>query len=94
MTSFPNIELIKDEQDRAVRMENAQRAVGHLRGLVQGYAELVTEREKAIAEREARRSQDEAQRTFSDEVDSCAGGSSPCRKNRTRSAEGEISRRS
>lgn len=69
MTSFPNIELIKDEEDRAVRMEDAQRAVAHLRGLVQGYAELVSEREKVIAEREGRRSQDEAQRTFSDEVD-------------------------
>jgi hypothetical protein len=69
MTSFPNIELIKDEQDRAVRLETAQRAVAHLSGLVQAYADLVTEREKVIVEREARRSQDEAQRTFSDELD-------------------------
>lgn len=69
MTTFPNIELIKDEQDRLLRLETARRAVRNLKQLTAGYAEEASEREKAIAEREARRAQDEAQRTFVDELD-------------------------
>jgi hypothetical protein len=69
MTAFPNIDLIKDEQDRLLRLETAQRAVAHLRQVTDQYAGLVTERERIVAEREARRAQDEAQRTFADEVD-------------------------
>jgi hypothetical protein len=69
MTALPNIELIKDEQDRAVRLEAARRAVEHLGRLTEAYTELVSDREKVIAEREARRAQDEAQRSFVDEVD-------------------------
>ncbi len=69
MTAFPNIELIKDDQDRAMRLESAQRAVAHLRDLTQKYSDLVTDRERIVAEREARRAQAEAQRTFADEVE-------------------------
>jgi hypothetical protein len=69
MTVFPNIELIKDQQDRALRLDSARQAVAHLRRLTENYSDLVTEREKAAAEREARRAQAEAQRTFTDEVE-------------------------
>lgn len=69
MTAFPNIELIKDEEDRAMRLEVAQRAVAHLRSLTENYSERTTERERIVAEREARRAQAEAQRTFADELE-------------------------
>ena len=69
MRSFPNIELIKDEQDRALRLAEAQRAVAHLKDLTASFAGEVSDRERVIAEREARRAQDEAQRTFADELE-------------------------
>lgn len=69
MKSFPNIELIKDEEDRRLRLRAAERAVEHLRELTKAYSLEVTERERIIAEREASRAQAEAQRTFSDELD-------------------------
>lgn len=62
-------ELIKDEADRIVRLEAAQRAVANLRSLTEKYADVLTDRERVIAEREARRAQAEAHRSFSDEVE-------------------------
>lgn len=69
MTTFPNIELIKDDQDRAIRLDDARRAVANLKNLTKAYEQAASDREKVIAEREARRAQAEAQRTFSDELD-------------------------
>src|ERR1700758_3576160 len=69
MTRFPNIELIKDPDDRAVRLKSAERAVAHLKDLTKGYSNDLSAREQIIAEREGRRAQDEAQRTFADELD-------------------------
>ena len=69
MTRFPNIELIKDEVDRTLRIENAQRAVAHLKAVVEPYANEATDRERILAEREARRAQDEAQQRFADEIE-------------------------
>lgn len=69
MTAFPNIDLIKDDQDRLVRLETARRAVAHLRSLTEKYADVMTDRERVVAEREARRAQAEAQRSFADEVE-------------------------
>jgi len=69
MTSFPNIELIKDSEDRVLRLQTAKQAVAQLKDLTQDFAQEVSAREQAIAEREARRGQDEAQRTFADEVE-------------------------
>jgi hypothetical protein len=69
LSAFPNIELIKDEQDRVIRLEAAQRAVAHLKSLTKVYEEAASDRERVIAEREARRAQADAQRTFSDELD-------------------------
>lgn len=68
MTAFPNIELIKDEQDRAVRLQAAQRAVAHLMQLTADYAGELSEQERAGTEQEARRAQEEAQRTFAEEL--------------------------
>jgi hypothetical protein len=69
MAAFPNIELIKDDEDRAIRLDAARRGVAHLRSLTGAYEEAVSDRERMLAEREARRAQAEAQRTFSDELD-------------------------
>lgn len=69
MEQFPNIELIKDEQDRARWLDAARRAVEHLRKLTDRFADLVSDQERAAAEREARRAQDEAQRSFTAELD-------------------------
>lgn len=69
MSSFPNIELIKDEEDRTLRLADARRAVGHLKRLIEPYEQVMSGRARVIAEREARWAQDEAQRTFADELD-------------------------
>lgn len=69
MTAFPNIELIKDSEDRALRLQNARIAVAHLKDLTKDYAGDISAREHVIAEREARRAQNEAQQTFADEVE-------------------------
>ena len=69
MTTFPNIELIKDKEDRAVRLDAARRAVAQLRQVTKQYSDLATARERVIAEAEAVRAQAEAQRTFADEVE-------------------------
>jgi hypothetical protein len=69
MTSFPNIELIKDAEDRDLRLTEAKRAVERLRDLTKSYASLLTERERREADEEGRRAQTEAQRKFADEIE-------------------------
>lgn len=69
MTSFPNIELIKDAEDRAMRLATAQRAVEQLRNVTASFAQETSDRERVLVEREARRAQEDAQRTFADEVE-------------------------
>jgi hypothetical protein len=69
MESFPNIELIKDKEDRVLRLAEARNAVKRLRDLTKSYADVLTERERLEADKEARRAQEEAQRKFADEVE-------------------------
>jgi Restriction endonuclease len=69
MDSFPNIELIKDPEDRELRLTAARDAVERLRQLTKDYARVLSEREKVEADQEARRAQEDAQRKFGDEVD-------------------------
>lgn len=69
MSSFPNIELIKDKEDRELRLAEARRAVTRLGELTQSYSDVLTERQKLEADEEARRAQTEAQRKFTDEVE-------------------------
>jgi hypothetical protein len=69
MESFPNIELIKDKEDRELRLVAARNAVERLKTLTRDYAQVLSERETVEADRQARRAQDEAQRTFGDEVE-------------------------
>jgi hypothetical protein len=68
LTAFPNIELIKDEEDRELRLAEAKQAVGRLRELTKDYSDLLTEREKLEADKEARLAQEEALRRFADEI--------------------------
>lgn len=68
MTTFTNIEQIKDQEDRALRLREAKVAVERLRGITAQFADHVAAREKVAAQREAARAQAEAARRFDDEV--------------------------
>ena len=69
MGSFPNIESIKDKRDRALRLDDARRAVNRLRELTAQYSREVSERERLATDQEAARAQAEAQRKFGDEIE-------------------------
>jgi hypothetical protein len=69
METFPNIEMIKDQEDRELRLGEAQRAVARLRDLTRNYAETLSERERIAADEEAQRGQREAQRKFADAIE-------------------------
>jgi hypothetical protein len=68
MTTFTNIEQIKDPEDRALRLREAATAVERLRALTARCAGQVAAGEKAEARREPTRAQAEAARRFEDEV--------------------------
>ncbi len=69
MRDFPNIAQIKDPEDRALRLAEANDAVARLRDLTADHAALIGAQERMAAEREAKKAQDGAQRKFRDEVD-------------------------
>lgn len=69
METFPNIEMIKDREDRELRVAEAKRAVARLRAVTRDYAESVSERERIAADEEAQRAQREAQIRFSDAIE-------------------------
>lgn len=69
METFPNIEMIKDAEDRELRLGEARRAVTRLRGLTANFASAVSERERIAADEEAQRGQREAQRKFADAIE-------------------------
>jgi hypothetical protein len=69
METFTNIEMIKDQEDRELRLREAKRAVARLRDLTRNYAEALSERERIAADEEAQRGQREAQRKFADAIE-------------------------
>jgi hypothetical protein len=69
MTSFPDVEQIKDEADRRLRLDAARRSVARLKDLTADYAKDLSEKERLLAETSAQRAQDEARKRFSDELD-------------------------
>jgi hypothetical protein len=69
METFPNIEMIKDQEDRELRLGEARRAVARLQDLTRNYADALSERERIAADEEAQRGQREAQRKFADAID-------------------------
>ena len=68
MQSFPGIELIKDKDDRELRLIEAKHAVARLREMTETYASDVSAQERIAAEQEVNRAQAEAQRRFGDEI--------------------------
>ncbi len=69
MKAFPNIEQLKDPEDRALRLTEAETGVARLRELTARHADMVEAEDRLSAERETKRSQHDAQRKFCDEVD-------------------------
>ncbi|MER7557340.1 restriction endonuclease [Nocardioides sp. NPDC126508] len=68
MKRFPNVEAIKDSEDRALRLHDAQVAVAHLAEMTKPYSELVQEQDRLRAEQEALYLQEQGRRRFDDEL--------------------------
>jgi Restriction endonuclease len=68
MTRFPNIEQIKEPDNRALRLEQAHDAVGRLRTLVARYREEAESRQRSEAAREAQAAELAGIKQFSDEL--------------------------
>jgi hypothetical protein len=69
METFPNIEMIKDTEDRELRLSDARQAVARLRHLTRAFAAATSERDRIAADEEAQRGQREAQRKFADAIE-------------------------
>jgi len=69
MQQFSNIERIKDAEDRALRLQDARKAVASLKKVIVGYEAQMSDRERLDAQHAANRAQIEAQRRFGDEID-------------------------
>jgi len=68
MDKFPNLEQIKDDADRQLRIQEAKDAVAHLRSVTALYSGQVAEAERFEAARKAAAAQAEAVRRFSDDI--------------------------
>ena len=69
MTRFPNVERIKDPDDRALRLQQAHEAVGALRMLVAPYRNQAASTEKSAAAKQSHAAKQAALRQFSDDLD-------------------------
>lgn len=67
---FPNVEQIKDPEDRKLRLAEAEAAVGLLRYVIKEYEADLAEAEKQTASIKARAAQAAALRRFKDDLDS------------------------
>lgn len=70
MTRFPNLEQLKDPEDRKLRINEAEAAVGLLSYIIKDYANDVAEIEKQRAAIQAQAAQSAAIRRFKDDLDS------------------------
>lgn len=68
MTRFPNVERIKDAEERAVWLQRAHDAVGALRVLVAPYRDYVGSAESSTAAKQSHAVRQTALRRFSDEL--------------------------
>lgn len=68
MTQFPNVERIKDPDDRALRLKQAHDAVGRLRTLVAPFREEAETRARTAAARESEAAKQAGIKLFSDEL--------------------------
>lgn len=69
MTRFPNLEQLKDNADRELRLSEARTAVAHLRSVTEKYSADVKEATMRDTARKAEAAQNEALRRFSDDLD-------------------------
>jgi hypothetical protein len=68
MTSFPNLEQLKDPEDRKLRINEASAAVGLLQYILKDYSNEIAEAEKQQAEIQARAAEMTAIRRFNDDL--------------------------
>jgi hypothetical protein len=69
MTRFRNIEQIKDDTDRALRLREARDAVAHLKVITESYSATLAEAEMHEAARKADAAEVESVRQFSDDLE-------------------------
>lgn len=69
MTKFPNLEQLKDPEDRRLRLSQAQAGVEDLRAVTEKYASDLAEKERQETARKAAAAQDAALRRFNDDLD-------------------------
>jgi hypothetical protein len=70
MTRFVNIEQIKEPENRKIRIDEAEAAVGLLRYIVKDYSGDIADAEKQAAAIQGRAAQDAAIRRYSEDLDS------------------------
>lgn len=70
MTRFPNLETIKDPEDRKIRIAEAEAAVGLLSHMIRDYTADLAEAEKQTAAIRARAAESAALRRFNDDLES------------------------
>jgi len=68
MTRFPDVEKIRDPDDRARRLAEAQEAVARLHEITAQFGDRLQEQERLRTEREAIKAQAEALRRFDDDI--------------------------
>lgn len=69
MASFPNLQQIKDSEDRKLRINEATEAVSLLQYIIKDYANDIAEAEKNTAEIQARTAEAAAIRRFIDDLE-------------------------
>lgn len=69
MTRFPNLEQIKDPDDRKLRLDQAVSAVDHLKSVTKTYSSHLADDELERAARDAASAQSAAMRKFTDDLD-------------------------
>jgi hypothetical protein len=69
MTKFPNLEQLKDPEDRKLRINEAEAAVGLLRYFMKDYADDLADAQKEAAAIQGRAAQAAAVRRFNDDLD-------------------------
>jgi len=69
MSKFPNVEQIKDEKDRQLRLQQAHNAVDHLRAVTKKYSDSLADEERQAAARKAAAAQSEAIRRFANDIE-------------------------
>jgi hypothetical protein len=69
MSRLPNLEQIKDAQDRALRLAEAEASITHLRNMTSAYASHREAAERLEHERQANAAQAAALRRFNDDIE-------------------------